>query len=160
MGVRCVYYSPLWTADVLCFKNSILLLKDNFQQIKCKGSFHANWIKFGEFPLGIIAEFDKIFSICLYYWEMKFLKISTFWPKRSWDMAFRNFDQFRLPSWHGCISDASLRHLIQRLRDISRRADLQISVTSPGRLIKNVSSETSLNLSGFLRDVFELHLRL
>ena len=31
-----------------------------------------------------------------------------------------------------------------RLRDISKRADLQISETPPGRLIKEVSSETSL----------------
>ena len=48
------------------------------------------------------------------------------------------------PSRHGCISDASLRRLIQRLRDISKRADLQISDTSPWRLIKDVSSEMSL----------------
>ena len=44
------------------------------------------------------------------------------------------------PTRHGCISNASLR----RLRDISKRDDLQISETSPGRLIKDVSSETSL----------------
>ena len=49
-----------------------------------------------------------------------------------------------VPSRHGCISDASLRHLIQRLKDISKKADLQISETSPGKLIKGVSSETSL----------------
>ena len=48
------------------------------------------------------------------------------------------------PSGHGCISDAFLRRLIQRLRDISKRAHLQISETSPWRLIKDVSSETSL----------------
>ena len=48
------------------------------------------------------------------------------------------------PSRHGCISDASLRRLMQRLRDISKRADLQISETSPVRCIKDVSSETSL----------------
>ena len=48
------------------------------------------------------------------------------------------------PSRHGCISDASLRRLMQRLRDISKRADLQISETSAKRLIKDVSSETSL----------------
>ena len=59
MGVRCDYYSPLWTADVLFFKNYILPLKANFQ--------HINWIKFGEFPLGTISEFDEIFTICLYY---------------------------------------------------------------------------------------------
>ena len=47
----------------------------------------------------------------------------------------------RLP---GCISDASQRRLKQRLRDISRRADFEISETSPGRLIRDVSSETSL----------------
>ena len=48
------------------------------------------------------------------------------------------------PSRHGCISNASLRRLMQRLRDISKRADLQISETSAKRLIKDVSSETSL----------------
>ena len=32
--------------------------------------------------------------------------------------------------------DASLRRLMQRLRDISKRADLQISEPSPGRLFK------------------------
>ena len=51
-----------------------------------------------------------------------------------------------IPSGHGCISDASLRRLIERLRDISKRADLQISETSPGRLVKDVFSETSLRL--------------
>ena len=40
---------------------------------------------------------------------------------------------------NGCISDISLRRFIQRLRDISKRADLQISETSHGRLIKDVS---------------------
>ena len=48
------------------------------------------------------------------------------------------------PSRHGCISDASLRRLIQRLRDISKRADLQISEMSTVRCIKDASSETSL----------------
>ena len=37
-------------------------------------------------------------------------------------------------SRHGCISDGSLRRLMQRLRDISKRADLQISETSPGEM--------------------------
>ena len=32
-----------------------------------------------------------------------------------------------LSSRHGCISDASLRSLIQRLREVSKRAELQIS---------------------------------
>ena len=53
------------------------------------------------------------------------------------------------PSRHGCISDASLRRLIQRLRDISKSADLQISEMSPRRLIKDVSSETSLRYLRF-----------
>ena len=48
------------------------------------------------------------------------------------------------PSRHGCISDASLRRLMQRLRDISKRADLQISDTSAKSLIKDISSEMSL----------------
>ena len=48
-----------------------------------------------------------------------------------------------LTSWHGYISDSSFRHLIQCLRDISKRSDLQISETSPGRFI-----------SSFLRDAF------
>ena len=48
------------------------------------------------------------------------------------------------PSRLGCMSYASLRRLIQRLRDISKRDDLQISQTPPKRLIKDVSSETSL----------------
>ena len=51
---------------------------------------------------------------------------------------------YTVHSWHGCISDASLRRLIQCLRNISKRADFQISETSPGRFIKDVSSETSL----------------
>ena len=50
----------------------------------------------------------------------------------------------KLPSRHGCISDASLRHLMQCLRDISKRADWQTLETSPVRCIKDVSSETSL----------------
>ena len=50
---------------------------------------------------------------------------------------------FICSSRHGCISDAALRRLIQRLRDILKRANLQISETSPGRFIKDVSSETS-----------------
>ena len=58
---------------------------------------------------------------------------------------------YEVPSRHGCISDASLRRLIKCLRDISMWADLQISETSPGRLIRDVSkicqvfSETSLS---------------
>ena len=48
------------------------------------------------------------------------------------------------PRQPGCTSDASQRRLKQRLRDISRKADLEISETSPGRLIRDVSSETSL----------------
>ena len=46
------------------------------------------------------------------------------------------------PAW--MHPDAFLRRIIQRLREISQRTDLQISETSPGRLIKDVSSETSL----------------
>ena len=38
----------------------------------------------------------------------------------------------------------SLRRLIERLRDTSKSADFQISGVSLERLIKNVSSETSL----------------
>ena len=49
-----------------------------------------------------------------------------------------------IPRRHGRISDAFLRRLMQRLRDISKRADLQISETSPLRFIKDASSETSL----------------
>ena len=49
-----------------------------------------------------------------------------------------------LHSRHGCISDASLRRLIPHLRDISKKADMQISETSPGKLIRDVSLETSL----------------
>ena len=52
-------------------------------------------------------------------------------------------------SRHGCISDAYLRRHIQRLRDISKRADLQISETSPKRLIKDVSSKISLRSPRF-----------
>ena len=48
------------------------------------------------------------------------------------------------PSRHGCISDTSQRRLIHRLRDMSKRSDLQISETSPERLIRDVSLETSL----------------
>ena len=66
--------------------------------------------------------------------------------KKLWDIFYvvdlRNI--FEASSGHGCISDASLRRLIHRLRDISKRADLQISERSPWRLIKDVSSETSL----------------
>ena len=75
--------------------------------------------------------------------------------KRLWHRCFLvNFVKFlrtppmatspTLPSGHGCISDASLRRLIQRLRDVSKRADLQISETSRWRLIRDVCSETSL----------------
>ena len=67
--------------------------------------------------------------------------------------AHRNKDIFDLlecyvylnnPSGHGCISDASLRRLIQRLINISKRADFQIAETSPWRFTKDISSETSL----------------
>ena len=53
-----------------------------------------------------------------------------------------NVDFF--PSRHGCILDPSLRHLIQSLRGISKRAYLQISETSSGRSVKDVSLEASL----------------
>ena len=49
-----------------------------------------------------------------------------------------------LSSRYGCISDASLRRLMQSLRDMSKRTDLQISEMYPVRCIKGVSSETSL----------------
>ena len=58
-----------------------------------------------------------------------------------------HWSKFEVPfvlSRHRCISDASLRRLIQRLRDISKGADLQISETSTGRLIKDVCSDSSL----------------
>ena len=48
------------------------------------------------------------------------------------------------PGWHGCISDASLRRFIQRLRHISKRADLGMSEASPRRVTKDVSLETAL----------------
>ena len=51
------------------------------------------------------------------------------------------------PSWHGCISDTSLRRVIQRFRDISKRVDLKISETSARRLIKDVSSEATMIFS-------------
>ena len=53
------------------------------------------------------------------------------------------------PSRHGCISNASLRRLMQRLRDISKRADLQISDTSAKSLIKDISSEMFLKSLSF-----------
>ena len=59
------------------------------------------------------------------------------------EIGLSDFHKMSLLSRYGCISDASLRRLIQRLRDISNRADLQISETSPGILIKDVSSEMS-----------------
>ena len=55
-----------------------------------------------------------------------------------------NFVKRSQPSWHGCISHLSLTRLMQRLRDISKRADLQISETSPVRCFNDVSTETSL----------------
>ena len=42
----------------------------------------------------------------------------------------------KLPSRHICILDASLRRLMQRLRDISKKNDLPISETFPVRSIK------------------------
>ena len=59
------------------------------------------------------------------------------------ETGLSDFHEMSLLSRYGCISDASLRRLVQRLRDISNRADLQISETSPGILIKDVSSEMS-----------------
>ena len=47
---------------------------------------------------------------------------------------------------HWCTSYASLKRLIQRLRDM---ADLQIPETSPGRLIKGITSEASLRSRRF-----------
>ena len=46
------------------------------------------------------------------------------------------------PAW--MHPDAFLRRIMQCLREISKRTDLQISETAPGRLVKGVSSETSL----------------
>ena len=57
---------------------------------------------------------------------------------------FKTFFTMCLTSRHGCISDASLRRLTQCLRDVSDRADLQISETSLMRSIKGVSSEMSV----------------
>ena len=60
--------------------------------------------------------------------------------KANWTIFLCNVN---IPSQHGCILDASLRRLTQRLRDVSDRADLQISETSLMRSIKDVSSEMS-----------------
>ena len=46
------------------------------------------------------------------------------------------------------VSQMHLRRLMKRLRDISKRADLQISETSPARSIKDASSETSMRSLG------------
>ena len=43
-----------------------------------------------------------------------------------------------------CISETSHTASQRRLKDVSKRADLQISETSCWRLVKDVSSETSL----------------
>ena len=56
---------------------------------------------------------------------------------------------FPFPNGQGCTPDVSLRRLMQRFRDISKRADLQTFETSPGILIKDVSSETSLKSPRF-----------
>ena len=67
----------------------------------------------------------------------------------SWQGSFVwKFCVFNSPSRHGCFSDASLslRRLKQRLRDISKRADLQIWDVSREiylkRLLRDIS-ETS-----------------
>ena len=69
-----------------------------------------------------------------------------YWIYFAWqcDCAAKIFAWNSFLSRHGCISNASLRRLMQRLRDISKRADLQISETFPVRSIKDASSETSL----------------
>ena len=51
---------------------------------------------------------------------------------------------FPFPNGQGYIPDASLRRLIQRFRNISKRYDLKVSETSPGISSKGVFSETSL----------------
>ena len=69
--------------------------------------------------------------------------MSNWYSVDSWVRGTLDIWMFH-PSRHGCISDAFLRRLMQRIRDISKRADLQISETSPMRCIKDVFSETSL----------------
>ena len=91
----------------------------------------------------IFQKMVRFIGVCGTIYKILALKIS----KRCW--ISRNLTKFfdfkpYNPSGNGYISDASPRRLIQRLRDISNRADLQISETSPWRLIKDVSSETSL----------------
>ena len=54
----------------------------------------------------------------------------------------------------------SFKAFRKHLRDISKRADLQLSETSPVRSIKDVSPETSLRSLSLLRDVSKLHLRV
>ena len=95
--------------------------------------------------------FPKLQTIC---WIFLLLPIDYSLYEKKVARSFWLFVYFRsynsksklsfLPSQHGCISDVSLRRLIQRLRDIAKRADWQISETSPGRLIRDVLSERSL----------------
>ena len=77
-----------------------------------------------------LQKFAKIYEVFYF-----FLQVSYKWIPLS----------FAFPAG----MDISQMRLIQRLRDISKRADLQISETSPGRLIKDVSSETSLRSPRF-----------
>ena len=60
-----------------------------------------------------------------------------------WWLARNRYSE-NIPSHHGCISDPSLRCLMQCLRDISKTAYLQISETSSLRFSKGVSSHTSM----------------
>ena len=77
--------------------------------------------------------------------KLKFILIKQYTSRRNWKpLMERNSCVTWLPNQHGCTSDVSLRRFMQRLRNISKRADLQISETSSGRLIKDVSTETSL----------------
>ena len=77
--------------------------------------------------------------------KLKFILIKQYTSRRYWKpLMERNSYVTLLSNQHGCISDVSLRRFMQRLRNISKRADLQISETSSGRLIKDFSTETFL----------------
>ena len=63
------------------------------------GSFHANLTKSGEFSLGTTSEFDEIFTICLYHWEMKILKISALLTKGVLRYSLQKFWPISVSGW-------------------------------------------------------------
>ena len=91
-----------------------------------------------------IGKIDK--NSC--YWRRKYSYLLN--DLRNFNETFRKDVAFFGKS---ILFEMSLWRLMQRLRDISKRADLQIYKMSPERLIRDVSSKTSLRYLSLFQKV-------